>query len=452
MPGRVLLCTQCASPVQGPPYGGLVPCSGCGCPNALPPRDDSPPGYSAAAQMPESVRIEHLRQQDGRPLPSPPSLQALLEGGALPPWKVSEAVAVWQSSRREAATTHSHDAAERVFFLTLLLANLWTEQSDFGRVRGVFESALDVLPLPRQKQMMRGALCRLAVRAGNLAEAEQWLAACDPRSDDLQSDSAWRLARAMVDTARGDFAAVLGVLGGRFVDVPVLDAMDPIAAVLRANAWERQGQPEAAVAALVEYFGRGGASGRSSVRKTVEAYPALHLCAATLVQAEQLYSARAAAAAVQRDTGGIHKVFVPLGAALVLAAVGASVAGWLGQRGVLDVSADLVAVVSPMGVLGAVFLVTGLVLARSAKRATYLRTQGLQGRGRITGVEATGVHINNVPQVRVLLEVTVPGHPPYATSTKVLMNQSLLPYLQVGAAVAVRANPQNVRDVLLETD
>lgn len=58
-----------------------------------------------------------------------------------------------------------------------------------------------------------------------------------------------------------------------------------------------------------------------------------------------------------------------------------------------------------------------LLLARfRAKRATCLRTQGLQGRGRTTGVEATGVHINNVPQVRVLLEVTVPGLLPSATS------------------------------------
>ena len=45
-------------------------------------------------------------------------------------------------------------------------------------------------------------------------------ACCDPNSDDLQTDSAYRISRAYLDTARGDFQRVLQILGGNEQEVP----------------------------------------------------------------------------------------------------------------------------------------------------------------------------------------------------------------------------------------
>lgn len=448
---RVSLCVQCAAPVVLAAQGGTVVCTQCGAPNELRARDDRPLGYGGAP-APEAMRLQGLRQQDGRPLVPPPSVLQLLDAGALPQWKVQEATMLWQQARRESAATQSPDAAERLFFLTLALGNFFTEAGDMVRVQGLYESALDALPLPRQKQMMRGALSRLAVRAGDLAAAEMWLAPCDARSDDLQSDSAWRLARAMIDTARGNYPAVLGVLGGRFEDVPVLDAMDAMAVLLRANAWERSGNLDAAVAALMEYLTRAGASGRQTVRKTAEAHAVLALCPQSLSRAEQTQGAQAAKLAAARASGGIHTVFVPLGALLFLGGLAAGVAGVLGALGLVDVHPGVGAAALGPGLTGAIFLAVGLVMARSAKRAAFLRTHGLQGTGRVLGVEHTGVRINNVPQMRVNLEVSLPGQPPYAASTKVLMHSHLAAQFAPGVTVAVRVDPNDAREVLIESD
>ncbi len=396
--------------------------------------------------------MERLRQQDGRPMLPPTSLESLLEGGGIPAWKVQEAVTVWQNSRREVMATQGHEAAERVFFLTLVLANVLSEQGDLVRQRGLYESALDVLSLARHKQMMRGALARLAVRQGDLAEAERWLAPCDPRSDDLQTDSAWRVSRAMVDTARGDFRAVLGVLGLEFAEVPVFDAMDGLSVVLRANAWERLGQGDAAVAALLEYFGQGGPSGRTSVRKVVETFGGLGLCPQSLGRAERTYGAQAASQAAQRATGGIHRVFVPLGAVLTVGAGVVVMAAGLGFFGLVDFDPTNVLWALGLGIGGGVLLGIGLGMAKAAKRAQYLRTHGIQGTGRVREVRTTGVEINDVPQMEVMLEVAVPGHPPYASSAKMLMHGHVAAQLGVGASVPVRVDPQNLRDVLIETD
>jgi hypothetical protein len=448
---RVSLCVQCAAPVALAAQGGTAVCTQCGAPNELRPRDDRPLGYGGAPAQ-EAMRLQLLRQQDGRPLVPPPSVLQLLEAGSLPQWKVQEATMLWQQARRESAATQNPDAAERLFFLTLSLADYFTDAGDLLRVQGLYESALDALPLPRQKQMMRGALSRLAVRAGDLAAAEMWLAPCDARSDDLQSDSAWRLARAMIDTARGDHPAVFAVLGGRFEDVPVLDAMDAMAVLLRANAWERSGNLDAAFAALMAYLTRAGASGRQTVRKTAEAHPALGLCPQSLNRAEQTLGAQAAQAAAARASVGLHTVFVPVGVLLLLIALVAGGAGVLGALGLLHVRPGAGWRALGQGLPGAIFLVVGLVMARSAKRAARLRTHGLQGAGRVLGVEYSGVRIHNVPQMRVNLEVSLPGQPPYPASTKVLMHSHLAAQFAPGVTVAVRVDPKDPRVVLIASD
>jgi len=449
---RVLLCTHCTIPLEASVYGATVTCSGCGAPNTVMARDDRPLAHPQGQSMPENVRIERLRQQDGRPLQPPPSLHGLIEGGTVPAWKVQEAFTVWQHSRREVVATHSHEASERMFFLTLILGNVLTEQGDFLRLRGLYESALDVLPLPRHKQMMRGSLARLCIRQGDFAGAERWLVPCDPRSDDLMSDSAWRVSRALVDTARNDPHAVLTSLGGNFAEVPVLDAMDGMAVVVRAHAWERQGRMDAAVAALLEYYSRGGASGRQSMRQVVDAFTLLRLCPESLPRAEQSYGAQAGQQAAERVSGGIHKVFVPIGLLLVLPSGAALLAAALGALGVIDVGADYALVGVILGVVGMVFLGIGLSMAKAAKRAAYLRLHGLVGTGRVREVRTTGVSINDVPQMEVVLDVTVPGHPPYASSAKMLMHGHVAAQFGVGATVPVRADPNNVRDVLIESD
>jgi hypothetical protein len=98
---------------------------------------------------------------------------------------------------------------------------------------------------------VRALLAKSAALNGDPAAAEAWLACCDPAPADLESDGMYRYARACLETARGRFDAVLAILGQNPADVPLPHALDPLAGVVRANAWERLGRPDHAVALLV---------------------------------------------------------------------------------------------------------------------------------------------------------------------------------------------------------
>lgn len=89
---------------------------------------------------------------------------------------------------------------------------------------------------------MLGMLAQQAAKGGEVEAAEQWLELCDPRSSDLDMDSSYRLARAIVETARGDWFKVLDTLGTVHGAVPVYDMWDLLASALRIHALEMTGR------------------------------------------------------------------------------------------------------------------------------------------------------------------------------------------------------------------
>src|SRR5690606_26237386 len=145
--------------------------------------------------------------------------------------------------------------AERLVWLTLMLRNTLTEQR---AIRALVEGALEVLMLPRHRQLMLGFLSRDAVKEGDLSSGRDWLGRCDPASEELSADSTYRISYGLLETAQGDYTKVLEILGASEEEVPIHDSMDPIAVVLRANAWERLGRVDSAKAELTKFMGRGG--------------------------------------------------------------------------------------------------------------------------------------------------------------------------------------------------
>ncbi|MEJ7732997.1 MAG: hypothetical protein WKG00_27845 [Polyangiaceae bacterium] len=111
------------------------------------------------------------------------------------------------------------------------------------------ESALDALTLPRHRQVMRGMLSRAACDEGDLEAADAWLAPCDSWSDDLETDTAYRISRAYLDTALARFQDVKKRLSSR---PPIMDAHEALAVLLLANAWERSGDRSGAMELLRE--------------------------------------------------------------------------------------------------------------------------------------------------------------------------------------------------------
>jgi DNA-directed RNA polymerase subunit RPC12/RpoP len=474
---RVLLCVGCGAPLELDPATATASCQYCGATNLVGPRQEPALAPPAATPLDEGERRRRLARQVGRPTLPPPALANLVPDGVLEPWKVAEVFAVWQSTREEARVAASFDAAERLVYLTMVLANHYARE-DRRRQRAMFESALAVVTLPRHQQILRGYLSRAATRDGDLDDAAAWLAPCDTLSDDLETDTAFRLSRAYLDTARGDWAAVQGALGTAGEHVPVADAAAPLALLIRANAVERAGDAEGAATLL-----RGAMAAGPSARLTLEQIRELHqdwgLCPASWEAAEQAHTVVAARSARDSAGGGVGSLFYWIGLGLnVLSCGGIAVGGGSGvgalALGAVPMvvrlrSAQLHELEMVAGVLGSVAftvfvglfttLPMGLIfwglgrgLRNAARTAERLRLHGKRARGEIVKVRPTGTEINDVPQVELTLRIHLDDRAPYEATTRLLLSAGEQARLIPGRRIPVRVDPKDPSAVVVETD
>ena len=451
---RVVLCLHCPGMVQAPYEGGVARCDRCGNPVTLGARDARPLGADRA--LPEHERLSRLRAQDGRPRQLPPSVQALAPFGEIEAWKIREAFEVWAATRQEVLRTGGFEAAERLVLLTMLLCNhLGDQAAEMVRRRALFESALDVVTLPRHRQMLRGQLCRGAVRVGDLDGAEHWLRPCDPRSEDLETDTAYRLSRACIDSARHRYAEVLEVLGRDPAEVPIQDAADAVCAVLRANAWERLGYAPRAVELLQRAMRELGPQGRRAMSMSIAANQHLGLCPASFALAERQHAVHASGAAVGMAGGGIGKVLGSAGVGViatgVLSALGFGAFGFAGGiEGLVSAAIGVVVCLATCVPTGLWIIRWGRSMDQEATRAGRLQAQGVPARARVLSVTPTGTQVNDTPQMNLDLEVHLAGKSPYQARARSFVPLTALPMLVPGAHVAVRVDPQDPTAVARE--
>ena len=208
---RVLACAQCAAPVEGTLHGGTFRCQYCQAQNQVAARDERIDHQllQQAPQMTEAQRFERLRQQDGQPLMPPPSLQAFMQGGGAADHMIPALQDQWKMAKHELGHGGGYQAAERLYFATLMLRGPMSKQGRDLEVRAMLETALDVLTEPRHRAVMHGFMARDATRLGDPEAGEKWLALMPPSSDDLHIDSAYRITRAYVSTAKNDFNTCL---------------------------------------------------------------------------------------------------------------------------------------------------------------------------------------------------------------------------------------------------
>ncbi len=452
---RLLLCSNCGAPIDVAVGGGVVACRFCGANNQLAARTELPAfaGFTRTA-MSEPERLARLRMQDDRPLLPPQSVAHLFgPGGEIPPWKEQEVFAAWQSARKRSAAG-ALDGAEELFFLTEALGNKFVAASDWTRHRAMLESALEALSLPRHRSSMAASLALSACRQDDLQGAATWLQLVDPASEDLYADSMYRMAKARVATKQGDFSTVLAALGQTAQEVPIHDAIDCLATVYRANAYEGVGRVDLAVSELVRESQKSGQH-RASIATIVR----LHgVCRQSFPQADAQAGVHRAAGAAAQASAGIEKVFVPMGAVFfvigilwILASVGSAIVA-------LVMSGNPTALFGALGSsiggvvfagLGAVFFMLGRNMAASAKKAGFIAQHGKRAQGMVLAVERTGVSINDVPQVRVRLRVEGAGAPPYEVQLTMLLSGGA-GALAPGATLPLRVHPQSPSEVVID--
>ncbi|MBI5536405.1 MAG: hypothetical protein HY898_27030 [Deltaproteobacteria bacterium] len=250
---RVLACNNCGAPLDVGVQAGAHRCAYCQATNQVSDRVDSMPGAPGlvdTSSVSEAERIQRLREQDAKVWQTPPGLEDYLLGDDLTAEKLAAARQQWLTARRALQTGASFAEAERLFHLTLILAPTLPDRE----CRALLESAIELLPDEGFRQVLRCRLAQAAVIAGDVAAAEEWLALVNPRPLMLLTDTAYRIAASHVLRAKGLYPNVLAILGHRAGDVPILDAFEFEAVLLRCDAMENTGQLPAAAAALREHL------------------------------------------------------------------------------------------------------------------------------------------------------------------------------------------------------
>jgi hypothetical protein len=145
---------------------------------------------------------------------------------------------------------------KRVFWLAQLTGTpvLNLGRNDPARGRAIRETALELLPDPGHKQILRCALSRAASLHHDVASAEQWLAACDPYPGNLTLDTDYRLSVACLSLAQGRWGVILEVLGNQPEAIPIDYGRDFLAGLLRVHACEELGYTQAADGQLGYWF------------------------------------------------------------------------------------------------------------------------------------------------------------------------------------------------------
>jgi hypothetical protein len=75
------------------------------------------------------------------------------------------------------------------------------------------------------------------------------------------------------------------------------------------------------------------------------------------------------------------------------------------------------------------------------KKAEALMATGKQGEATILALQDTGMRINDNPRVAIVMEVRIPGYPPYQVQKTITLELIRMSQVQVGSVVAVMADP-----------
>lgn len=439
---RVVPCTVCGAPLALGAAGGRQGCTHCGAEQQAVHGARSIPRSPAVA---EAARLDALRQQDRHAPATPPEVADCFADTELLPWKVGAALGHWQRARHDLAVTPNPDAERLLHRLTLGLAEHFEYEGDALRTRSLLEGALDVAREKRSRQALCAALARSACTAGDLQAAQAWLDGCDPTPDDLASDTAYRFASALVDTTRGDFQAVVNVLGTDHEAVPLDDEHEPACAALRAHCLERLGRSDLARESLSRFFQASTPLARYLCLRFVERRSDPLFCQPALRFADERQRSLGAGVAARR--AGIPLVALLLaGGFFGLAGLSAAGLAWFGQHELAHVCAGLI------GFIGVPFVAIGVDQLRKRSRAVRLRRRGVPAVARIVHARSTGVATKGDPELvyRVLV-LPARGFPFFAHSVvhpTAVERQRLRP----GAVTVVRMDPNAHDLVQLELD
>jgi hypothetical protein len=383
----------------------------------------------------DAARLASLKAQVRPERVPSPSLVAVLGGSAILPGREHEAWEIWNGLCARAKAGDA-GASEDMAALTVLLTARLKGREHIDDAMALSLTALESACLPRHRQEQLGRLVRLAIRKGDSEGALAALSQMQLDSPDIESDSELRVSGALTATLIGDSQSVFALLGARGYDIPLVPQLFPLAVVLRAHAYEQQGDVVTASQLLHAL------PHQSLLPELREAVPSIALCA----KASELYSAIKTSERQAKPApteGALIVGPLMLGGAVVMLLL------FFGVRdGSTPTGFDLVIY---WGLLILLLFLGWLITSigfDNRRKAAFIKARGTPLIARITAVEGTTARIGSVPIYRLVLEVAGPNGPYRAEAHKALHANEVS--AMVGKTLHVLANPDNPTEIMVE--
>ncbi len=322
---RLLVCLNCGAPFETAPSGGHHSCTYCRATHEVRPRDERPETFAGTGALEakpsgtEAERFAVLRGQmnDTHPYNFPPGHLLGLARQATNVARLAEVDGLFRAAEAKVLQGGGFDAEVELFWTASVLRTMYVVKKELRHARAVDESTLEALTDPVLRTVQRTSLANRACDAGNLDDAEAWLAPVPRESEVLTVHTHVRLSEARIALMRGDYPLALARLGREAEQVPIRTDRDAMACLYRAAAYEKLGQLDQAAKALDESLrdpgGKLYALGKMTDLRN--AWPEMTLC-------EQTYPAFKRRAQVRR-LGCLALALLPV------VAIAAAVAGAL---------------------------------------------------------------------------------------------------------------------------
>jgi hypothetical protein len=121
----------------------------------------------------------------------------------------------------------------------------------------------------------------------------------------------------------------------------------------------------------------------------------------------------------------------------------------LGEEGA---SGGMFATAAILGFLGTLLVIGGVMARNRAAESDKIDTIGLPGQATITGLTQTGMSLNDNPQMKMDLSVSLPGMQPYDATHKEFVPLMLLPQVQPGAVLPVHVDRDDPAKIVIDWD
>ncbi len=244
---RATPCEACGATLLLGDSTSTVTCDACGKEQRIP--KVSALVLEKGAPTDETKRLAHLRTQVDHQWLLPSSVARF---GNVLASEVPEARTVWVELRDRLRQEYDEENALALLCLASEIHAALPRQTEDEQLarRAIAEASAEVLQGSSFRHKMLTNLVVGATRSGAMDDARHWLGRFDPRSDELDADSTYRLSAALVATSERKFERVLELLGDAHDAVPLHQSSRGFSAVVQANALEKLGEHQKAVDVL----------------------------------------------------------------------------------------------------------------------------------------------------------------------------------------------------------